>query len=94
VAGGVGRRGASVGTHPITVTITQPSGETVDGRLVRVDDFLVTIALADATVHTFRREGEVPKVEVNDPMKAHRNLLSLYSDQDMHDVTAYLATLK
>jgi cytochrome c oxidase cbb3-type subunit 3 len=83
-----------VGTHPVTVTITQPSGERVDGRLVRIDDFLVTIALADATVHTFRRDGEMPKVEVHDPMKAHRDLLSVYTDQNMHDVTAYLATLK
>lgn len=94
VAGGVGRRGASAGAHPVTVTITQPSGEKIDGRLVRIDDFLVTIALADATVHTFRREGDVPKVEVHDPMKAHRDLLSVYTDQAMHDVTAYLVTLK
>ncbi len=94
VAGGGGRRGASAGAHPVTVTITQPSGEKVDGRLVRIDDFLITIALPDATIHTFRRDGEVPKVEVHDPMKAHRDLLSVYTDQNMHDVTAYLATLK
>jgi cytochrome c oxidase cbb3-type subunit 3 len=94
VAGGGGRRGASAGTHPVTATITQPSGEKIDGRLVRIDDFLVTIALADATVRTFRREGDVPKVEVHDPMKAHRDLLSEYTDQAMHDVTAYLVTLK
>jgi cytochrome c oxidase cbb3-type subunit 3 len=94
VAGGGGRRGASAGAHPVTVTITQPSGEKIDGRLVRIDDFLVTIALTDATVHTFRREGDVPKVEVHDPMKAHRDLLSVYTDEAMHDVTAYLVTLK
>jgi cytochrome c oxidase cbb3-type subunit 3 len=94
VAGGGGRRGTSVGTHAVTVTITQPSGARIDGRLVRIDDFLVTIALADATVHTFRRDGDGPKVEVHDPMKAHRDLLSVYTDQNMHDVTAYLATLK
>jgi cytochrome c oxidase cbb3-type subunit 3 len=94
VAGGGGRREAAVGTHPVTVTITQPSGERVEGRLVRIDDFLVTIALPDATVHTFRRDGEVPKVEVHDPMQAHRDLLSVYTDQTMHNVTAYLATLK
>jgi cytochrome c oxidase cbb3-type subunit 3 len=94
VAGGGGRRGGGTGTHPVTVTITQPSGERVDGQLVRIDDFLVTIALADGTVHTFRREGDVPKVEVRDPMKVHRDLLSAYTDQEMHDVTAYLVTLK
>ena len=94
VAGGGGRRGGDAGTHPVTVTITQLSGEAVDGRLVRIDDFLVTIALADGTVRTFRREGDVPKVEVHDPLKAHRDLLSTYTDQNMHDVTAYLVTLK
>jgi cytochrome c oxidase cbb3-type subunit III len=94
VAGGSGHRGGGMGVHPVTVTITQLSGERVDGRLVRIDDFLVTIALADATVRTFRRDGDVPKVDVHDPMKAHRDLLSVYTDQDMHDVTAYLVTLK
>ena len=64
------------------------------GRLVRIDDFLVTVGLPDATVRTFRRDGDVPKVEVHDPMKAHRDMLSVYTDQNMHDVTAYLATLK
>lgn len=94
VAGGGGRRGSSAGSPPVTATITQPSGASVDGRLIRIDDFLVTIAFADGTVHTFRREGDVPKVEVHDPMKAHRDMLSVYTDQNMHDVTAYLATLK
>jgi len=93
VAGGGGRRGA-VGAHPVTVTIIQPSGEKIDGRLIRIDDFLITIAMDDATIHTFRRDGDVPKVDVHDPMKAHRDLLSVYADQDMHDVTAYLVTLK
>jgi cytochrome c oxidase cbb3-type subunit 3 len=93
VAGGGGRRGGA-STQPVTVTITQPSGEKIEGRLVRIDDFLVTIALADSTVHTFRRDGDVPKVEVHDPTKAHRDLLSVYTDQQMHDVTAYLVTLK
>ena len=93
VAGGGGRRGGA-GTHPVTVTITLPTGDRVEGRLVRIDDFLVTIALADETVRTFHRDGDVPRVEIHDPMKAHRDLLSVYTDKDMHDVTAYLVTLK
>ena len=79
----------------MTATVTLPSGETVEGRLVRIDDFLVTLALADGTHRArFRRDGDVPKVEVQDPMKAHRDLLAVYTDKDMHDVTAYLVTLK
>jgi cytochrome c oxidase cbb3-type subunit III len=92
VAGGGGRRGAP--SAPVTATITQPSGDKVAGTLVRIDDFLVSIAVADGTVHTFRRDGDAPKVEIHDPMKAHRDLLSVYTDQDMHNVTAYLVTLK
>jgi cytochrome c oxidase cbb3-type subunit 3 len=62
--------------------------------MIRIDDFLVAVAFADGTVHSFRREGDVPRVEVHDPMNAHRDLLSVYTDQEMHDVTAYLVTLK
>lgn len=78
----------------VTVTVTFPSGEKVEGRLVRIDDFLVTVGLADGTQRTIRREGDVPKVEIHDPMQTHRDLLAVYTDKDIHDVTAYLVTLK
>jgi len=98
VAGGRRRFGPSTSgpatRRTVTVTITQPSGEKLEGRLVRIDDFLVSVMLADGTVHTIRREGDVPKVDVHDPMKPHRDLLAVYTDKDIHDVTAYLATLK
>jgi cytochrome c oxidase cbb3-type subunit 3 len=99
VAGGRTRRfGRTVGApgsrRTVTATITQPSGQSVEGRLVRIDDFLVTVALADGTLRTFRREGDVPKVDVRDPMKIHRDLLAVYTDKDIHDLTAYLVTLK
>jgi cytochrome c oxidase cbb3-type subunit 3 len=92
-----GRGGAAAGessARTVTVAVTLPSGERTEGRLVRIDDFLVTVALADGTQRSFRRDGEVPKVEVRDPMQAHRDLLAVYTDKDMHDVTAYLVTLK
>jgi cytochrome c oxidase cbb3-type subunit 3 len=98
VAGGVPARRAAVPDAPSArtpaVTVTPPSGERVQGRLVRIDDFLVTVGLADGTVRTFRRDGEVPRVDVRDPMKTHRDLLAVYTDKDVHDVTAYLVTLK
>jgi cytochrome c oxidase cbb3-type subunit 3 len=97
VAGG--RRGPAAPGTPnartvVTVAITQPSGEKVEGTLVRIDDFVVTVGLADGTARSFRRNGDVPKVEVRDPMKSHRDMLAAYTDKDMHDVTAYLVTLK
>jgi cytochrome c oxidase cbb3-type subunit 3 len=97
VAGsGRGRRGpaATDGRSVATATVTLPSGESVEGQLVRIDDFLVTLRLADGTSRSFLRDDDVPKVEVHDPMKTHRDLLAVYTDKDMHDVTAYLVTLK
>jgi cytochrome c oxidase cbb3-type subunit 3 len=95
--GGGGRRGVASGppdARTPTVHITMPSGETVDGKLLRIDDFLVTLLLADGSTSTIRRDGDVPKVELRDPMKAHKDMLAVYTDKDMHDVTAYLVTLK
>jgi cytochrome c oxidase cbb3-type subunit 3 len=99
--GGRGGRGGRGGAAPaessartITIAVTVPSGERTEGRLVRIDDFLVTVGLPDGSQRTFRREGEVPKVEIRDPLQAHRDLLAAYTDRDMHDVTAYLVTLK
>ena len=100
VSGGSGRGGGRGGgggasdRRAAMATITLPTGEKVEGRLVRTDDFLVTLRLADNTVRSFRRDGDKPKVEIRDPMQAHRDLLAVYTDKDMHDVTAYLATIK
>jgi cytochrome c oxidase cbb3-type subunit 3 len=82
VSGGGGGRGGRGGDGPpsprtVMVAVTMPSGETVEGRLVRIDDFFVTLRQADETVRTFRRNGDTPKVEVKDPMKAHRDLLGV-----------------
>jgi cytochrome c oxidase cbb3-type subunit 3 len=94
---GGGRGGAAQGppdARTVMVGITLPSGEKIEGRLVRIDDFMVTVGLTDGTLRTVRRNGDVPKVDVRDPMKAHRDLLAVYTDKDMHDITAYLVTLK
>ncbi len=55
---------------------------------------MVVVGLSDGTERSFRRENDVPKVEVRDPREAHRKLLPTYTDKDIHDVTAYLVTLK
>jgi cytochrome c oxidase cbb3-type subunit 3 len=94
VGGGGGRgRGGNPPT-PVTATVTDPSGQKVEGRLIRLDDFYVVLGLADGSSRSFRRDGDVPKVEVKDPRDAHRKLLPTYADKDIHDVTAYLVTLK
>jgi cytochrome c oxidase cbb3-type subunit III len=92
--GGGGRGGRGGGPTPVTATVTLPSGEKVEGRLGRIDDFTVVIIDADGMSRSFRRDGEVPKVEIKDPREAHRKLWPTYTDKDIHDVTAYLVTLK
>ena len=77
-----------------TVVVTLPGGQKYEGRLDRIDDFMVSLTQADGTPRTFRRNGDVPKVDVRDPLEAHRTLLSTYTDKDIHDVTAYLAGVK
>jgi cytochrome c oxidase cbb3-type subunit III len=97
--GGGGRGGRSGGAgnadrKPVMVTVTPASGAKVEGRLERIDDFIVVLTTADGMQRSFTRNGDVPKVEIQDPLEGHRKLLTVYTDKDIHDVTAYLVTLK
>ena len=66
----------------------------MSGTLDRVDDFSVSLRDASGKYHSFLREGNVPKVEITDPLRAHIEMLPKYRDEDIHNVTAYLVTLK
>jgi cytochrome c oxidase cbb3-type subunit 3 len=92
--GGLGRGGRGGRGRPIPVTVTPAPGQKVDGTLVRLDDFYVIVELADGGQRTFRRDGDRPRVDVRDPLEPHRQLLPTYTDSDIHNVTAYLVTLK
>ncbi len=92
-----GGRGATASDSPrsaIKVTVTLPSGESVSGTLDRIDDFNVSLYDSAGEYHSVARNGAIPKVEVHDPLKAHRDLLAQYTDADIHNVTAFLVTLK
>ncbi len=91
--GGGGRGGPAANVPPVTVTVTLASGQKVQGRLLRMDDFTVTLE-ADGATRSFIRNGDTPKLEIHDPLEPHRQLLPVYTDKDIHNVTAYLATLK
>jgi len=41
-----------------------------------------------------RTEGDTPKVEIDEPLQPHRELLRGYTDADIHNVTAFLVTVK
>jgi cytochrome c oxidase cbb3-type subunit 3 len=89
--GGFGRGAA------MQATVTLPNGQKFTGRVVRRDDFLIVLTLADGTRKSFARDGNIPKVEVKDPQEAHKKMVLAMDDPDdrnMHDITAYLATIK
>jgi cytochrome c oxidase cbb3-type subunit 3 len=75
-----------------TVAVTLPSGETVSGPLAYQDEF--TIALTDAAGRYRSWPTRAVKFTVNNPLDAHVEQLGKYSDDDMHNVLAYLQTLR
>lgn len=78
-----------------TARITLPSGTEHSGPLKHIDEFSVSIVdAATGDALTFPREGASPRVEVHNPIQAHLDRLTVYTDSDIHNLTAYLATLK
>src|SRR5687767_7553545 len=89
--GGAGR-GAKPPRAPQTVTVTLGPGQTVTGRLAYRDEF--TIALTDASGWYRSWPASQVKFTVDDLLQGHVEQLRKYTDKDMHDVLAYLQTLR
>jgi mono/diheme cytochrome c family protein len=98
LSGGAERgRGATVAAQPPlveTVTVTLSDGKTVQGKLDKLDDFLVSLTDSDGNHFTYSRDGDVPRVVVNNPVQPHLEMLLTLKDEDIHNLTAYLVTLK
>jgi cytochrome c oxidase cbb3-type subunit III len=84
--------GGRSAARPAKVTVTLPSGESVSGSVNSRDEF--TIVMTDAA--GMRRSFAIADVKftIDDPMSAHFDLLGKYTDDDMHNVFAYLQTLR
>ncbi len=78
----------------ISVTVTLPSGESITGTPIYADDFTVSLREADGTYRSFARHKDSPRVEIKNKLQAHLDQLMQYSDSDIHNLTAYLVTLK
>jgi len=93
--GSMAGRGAPVPAkaRPPTVTVTEPGKPPVTGTLGRIDDFVVSLTTPDGEYRSFRLAPRT-KVEVADPLGPHKDLLRKYTDADIHNITAFLATLK
>lgn len=85
-------RGGDPARVPQTVTVRLASGQVVTGRLASRDEF--TIALTDASGWYRSWPTSGVRFSVDDPLQAHVEQLGKYTDGDMHDVLAYLQTLR
>ena len=102
VSGGGGRsfrRRAARSTAPPkvplpTVTVTLPSGQTVKGELDHISAFVVALREPDGTYRSFGRHDSIPKVVVTNPLQWHVDMLPKWRDADIHNLTAYLVTVK
>jgi hypothetical protein len=100
--GGGGGRGRGRGAPPtsaapdrnaVTVTITPASGAAISGVLVEESDFYITVRDAGGAIRTVRRTPGMNVAKTN-PLQAHIDLLDRISDKQIHDLVAYLETLK
>jgi len=87
-----GGRGAGRGPAPATVRVTTASGQVVTGTLAYRDEF--TIALTDQSGWYRSWPTRQVTFAVDDPLQAHVEQLGKYTDADMHNVLAYLQTLR
>lgn len=77
---------------PVMATVSTAAGERVSGRVLILNNFDVSIQDADGKTHKWPADSV--RVETEDPLEAHRQLLSKYTDADVHNVFAYLVTLQ
>ena len=89
---GSGERRAGPAPAAPTIKVTLPNGKTISGRQVYRDEFTVTIVDASGWQHSW--PASQIKFSVDDPLQAHVVQLAKYTNEDMHNVLAYLQTLR
>ncbi|HKQ78287.1 MAG TPA: c-type cytochrome [Blastocatellia bacterium] len=77
----------------LTITVTLANGAAVTGTPIHIDDFDVSLRDDKGEYHSWKRSAAL-KVVKNDPLKAHIELLDKITDKNMHDIVAYLESLK
>ena len=78
---------------PVRVTLTPLSGPPLSGVMIEEDDFHVTFRDASNVVRVVRKAPGLKVATVN-PLDAHHQLLEVITDKNIHDLVAYLETLK
>jgi len=77
----------------ITATVKTADGATFSGRVTQVSDFRITVVDEGGQTHVVERGAGVD-VQTNDPLAPHQAMIMTLTNEDMHNVTAYLETLK
>ena len=80
-------RGENLSANVKTATVT------IAGRVTQISDFRITLVDRSGEIHTIDRGPEV-EVQIDDQLAAHQELVMTLANDDMHNVTAYLETLK
>jgi cytochrome c oxidase cbb3-type subunit III len=85
-------RGPGAAPVPPMITVTTAKGQQVTGKLAYRDEFTITLIDSDG----WNRSWPIGSVKIDgeDPLRAHAEQLGRYTDEDIHDVFAYLQTLK
>jgi mono/diheme cytochrome c family protein len=91
--GGGGRGRGGPNPNPTTVALSSPSGPPISGVLVAQDSFYVTVQDAAGQIHVVKRTPGM-RMETTNPYQAHIDLLDRLTDKNIHDLVAYLETLK
>lgn len=77
----------------VTATVMLPNGGTIKGRVTAVSDFRITLVDREGHTHAIDRTPAV-LVKMRDPLAAHQEMIMNLTNGAMHDVTAYLETLR
>jgi cytochrome c oxidase cbb3-type subunit 3 len=88
---GSGRDAGPAAAPPI-VSVKTRSGETISGKLTYRDEFTISLTDADGWVRSFSLSQVT--LTIDDPLRAHVDHLAKYTDEDMHNVLAYLQSLR
>ncbi len=85
--------GSEDSSQAIVGIVKTPHGGTLAGRVTQVSDFRITLVDLAGVAHVVDREPGVT-VQMKDPLAAHQEMITTLTNDDMHNVTAYLETLK
>jgi hypothetical protein len=76
-----------------TATVKTSDGSTIAGRVTQVSDFRITLVDSGGRTHVIDRKPDV-EVQIKDPLTAHQEMIMTLTNDDMHNVTAYLESLR